>query len=118
VSKSLITIASFFLSTAFAAVPVPVPGARPEQPEQSRSTTAIGTREAGAFDQLSMGPDPGGKTGDTVTPATTKTGQPGYDGTSASPSQSGPGSTGAPEVASDKPVPRTDPTTASKPSKP
>jgi len=117
VFKTLITIALFFLSTAFAAIPVPVPGTLPEQPEQSRSATDdIGTREAEAFDHLSMGPDPGGKTGDTVTPATTKTGQPSYDGTSASSNQSGPSSTGSSEVASDRPVPRTGPTTGSKPS--
>jgi hypothetical protein len=120
VSKTLITVAlfslsTFSLSTAFAAIPVPDPGTLPEQPEQSRSATDIGTREAEAFDHLSMGPDPGGKTGDTVTPATTKTGQPSYDGTSASSNQSGPSSTGAREVASDRPVPRTG-TTGSKPS--
>jgi predicted Zn-dependent protease len=33
-------------------------------------------------DQLAMGPDPGGKTGDTVTSTTTKTGQPSADGAS------------------------------------
>ena len=31
-------------------------------------------------DLLSMGPDPGGHTGATVTPETTKTGQPAVDG--------------------------------------
>jgi hypothetical protein len=114
VSKTLITVAlfslsTFSLSTAFAAIPVPDPGTLPEQPEQSRSATDIGTREAEAFDHLSMGPDPGGKTGDTVTPTTTKTGQASADGTDAS-SQSGASSTADPGVASEKTDPRAGPT--------
>ena len=53
-------------------------------------------------DLLSMGPDPGGHTGATVTPETTKTGQPAVDGARESASggkteSSGPPGNGSPQ---------------------
>ena len=75
-SKTAIIIAILFPSAAFAAMPVLAPGTQTPPPEQSQSASVIGTHGARVSDQLSMGPDPGGKTGDTVTPNTTKTGQP------------------------------------------
>ncbi len=53
-------------------------------------------------DLLSMGPDPGGHTGATVTPETTKTGQPAVDGARESASggkteSSGPPVNGSPQ---------------------
>jgi hypothetical protein len=55
---------------------------------------------------IQKGPDPGGKTGATVTPETTKAGQPSVDGTAAS-KQSGASGAAAPGVARDS----TDPST-------
>jgi hypothetical protein len=52
-------------------------------PGQSGSSQLQNSHVAGAGelpDLLSMGPDPGGHTGATVTPETTKTGQPAVDG--------------------------------------
>ena len=74
--KTAIIIAILFPSAAFAAMPVLAPSMHTEPLEQSQSASAIGTHRAQTSDQLSMGPDPGGKTGATVTPTTTKTGQP------------------------------------------
>jgi hypothetical protein len=116
-SKTAITIAAFFLSPAFAAIPVLAPSTQTQQPEQSQSATVISTPGAGVFDHLSMGPDPGGKTGDTVTPATTSTSQPSTEGASAS-SQSGASSTAPPPgAASTKTDPTTRPTSGSETSK-
>jgi len=116
VSKTAIIIAIFFPGTAFAPMPVLAPSTQTQRPEQSQSESVIGTHAAAASDRLSMGPDPGGKTGDTVTPTTTKTGQEGADATDTS-RQSGASSTAAPGVASDKTDPRTGPTSGSEASK-
>jgi hypothetical protein len=109
-SKTAIIIAIFFPSTVFAAIPAFAPGMQ-IQPEQSQSATVIGTHGGGVFDQLSMGPDPGGKTGDTVVP-TTDTSQPSTDGAGAS-NQSGATTTAAPRAASDRTDPSTGPTSGS-----
>ena len=74
--KTVIIIAILFPGAAFAVMPVLAPSMHTEPLEQSQSASAIGTHRAQTSDQLSMGPDPGGKTGATVTPTTTKTGQP------------------------------------------
>ena len=87
-SKTAIIIAILFPSAAFAAMPASAPGTQTPPLEQSQNASVIGARGGGVSDQLSMGPDPGGKTGDTVTPTTTKTGQPSADGTGTS-NQSG-----------------------------
>ena len=58
--KTAILIAMFFPSTLFAAIPVLTPSTQTQQSEQSQSASLIGTHRAGVFDQLSMGPDPGG----------------------------------------------------------
>jgi len=111
--KTAIYIAVFLPAAAFAAIPVLAPRMHTQQPKQGQSPAVIGTDGAAVFDHLSMGPDPGGKTGDTVTPATTKTGQPSADGpatSNQSPGQPGAGRTAAPEVASDN---RNDPGTGS-----
>jgi len=81
-SKTAILIAIFIPCTAAFAGVAPI--TQPQQPEQSKSRIVIGAFEAGAFGYLSMGPDPGGKTGDTVTPTTTTTSQPSTDGTAPS----------------------------------
>jgi hypothetical protein len=100
-SKPAILVAMFFPSTLFAAIPVLTPSTQAQQSEQSQSASLIGTHRAGVFDQLSMGPDPGGKSGDTVTPTTSKTGQPSADGAGAS-NQSGTNSNAAPTGGSEK----------------
>jgi hypothetical protein len=84
--KTAIIFAILFPGAAFAAM---APNAQTQPPEQSQSASAIVTHGARASDQLSMGPDPGGKTGATVTPSTT--GQPGADGTTGASNQSGAG---------------------------
>jgi hypothetical protein len=71
-----------------------------------QSAGVVQTQKAEAYGRLSMGPDPGGKTGATVTPETTKTGQPPVDGTAAS-KQSGASGAAALGVAKDS----TDPST-------
>jgi hypothetical protein len=101
--KLPIVIAVFLPSVAFAAMPALAPGTKTPPPEQSRSTH--GARVSG---QLSMGPDPGGKTGATVSPTTTKTGQPSADGAGVS-SPSGVTSTAAPGVAKERADPKTAP---------
>ena len=115
--KMPIVIAVFFPSVAFAAMPALAPGPQTPPPEQSQSTH--GARVSG---QLSMGPDPGGKTGATVSPTTTKTGQPTADGAGASngtssSNQSGATSTVAPGVARDRADPKTAPVGSSPTSK-
>lgn len=115
-SKTAIIIAIFFPSAAFAAMPVLAPSPQTPPPQQSQNASVIGTHGTRVSDQLSMGPDPGGKTGPTVSPTTTKTGQPSADGTGAS-TQSGASSTAAPGVARDRTDPKTGPTSGSTTSK-
>ena len=109
--KMPIVIAVFLPSVAFAAIPGLAPGTKMPPSEQSRSTH--GARVSG---QLSMGPDPGGKTGATVSPTTTKTGQPTADGAGVS-SPSGVTSTAAPGVAKERVDPKTAPASNSATSK-
>ena len=94
-SKTAIFIAILCPSVAFAALHSVAPGVHTQQPEQSRSKSALGAQGGGAFDRLSMGPDPGGHTGATVTPDTTKTGQPTADGPGGANQSSGSNTTGA-----------------------
>ena len=101
--KLPVVIAVFLPGVAFAALPALAPGTPTPPPGQSQSTH--GARVSG---QLSMGPDPGGKTGATVSPTTTKTGQPTADGAGAS-SPSGATSTAAPGVVTDGTDPKTAP---------
>jgi hypothetical protein len=115
-SKTAIIIAIFFPSTAFAAIPVLAPSTQTQQPEQSQSASVIGTHGAGVFDHLSMGPDPGGKAGDPVTPTTTNTSQPSTDGAGAS-NQSATSSTASPGAGSTRTDPSTRPTSGSETSK-
>jgi hypothetical protein len=115
-SKTVITIALFSLSPAFAAIPMLGPTTHPEPPEQSQSASVIGTHGSGVFDHVSMGPDPGGKTGDTVTPTTTTTNQPSSGGAGGS-SQSGASSTAPSGAANTKTDPSTRPTSGSETSK-
>jgi hypothetical protein len=95
--KTAITVAIFSSGPAFAAITV-APSAQPPRQEQSQRATVIDSHGAAVFDHLSMGPDPGGKTGDTVTPTTTNTSQPNTTGTGAS-SQSGASGTTPPSGA-------------------
>ena len=81
-----VIIFAIFFSTAAAAT------LKTQQLSPNQSTTAAKTHSAEAFNQLGMGPDPGGKTGATVTPETTKTGQSPVDGAAASKQ---PGTSGA-----------------------
>ena len=112
-SKTAILIAIVIPCTAaFAAV---APSTQPQQPEQSKGMIVMGAHEPPAFGHLSMGPDPGGKTGDTATPTPTSTSQPSSDGAGAS-SQSGASST-APSGAATKADPSTRPTSSSGTSK-
>jgi len=98
-SKTAILIAILIPCTAaFAEV---APTTQPQPPEQSKSMIVMGVHEARAFGYLSMGPDPGGKTGDTVTPTTTSTSQPSTDGAGGS-SQSGGSSIATPGPTSTK----------------
>ena len=115
--KLVITAAIFFLSPAFPAISVLSPSTQTQQPEQSQSARVVGGQGAGGFDHLSMGPDPGGKTGDTVTPTTTKTGQPSYDGTGGGSNPSGVSGTSVPGAASDRTEKSTGPTSGSDKSK-
>jgi hypothetical protein len=104
--KTAMIIAVLSPSVAFAAVSVPATDLEMQQLNQYQSASLVGTDRADVFERLSMGPDPGGKTGATVTPETTKTGQPSVDGTAAS-KQSGASGEPAPAVARDS----TDPST-------
>ena len=83
---------------------------RLQEPNQSASDA--GRPAAKLSVQLSMGPDPGGKTGATVTPDSTKTGQPSAGGPVSS-TQTGASSTAAPGAASNststRPVPAGEP---------
>jgi len=100
--KTAIIIAILFPNAAFAAMPVLGPSIRTEPPEQSQNASAIGTHSAQTSDQLSMGPDPGGKTGATVTPATTKTGQPSSEAATGTSNQSGANGTAVQDAASSR----------------
>src|SRR5215207_2070818 len=81
--KRLMIVATLLPSAALAAVPVLTPN--PQAPsEQSLRAAVVSAHGAWAFEQLSMGPDPGGHTGATVTPETSKTGQPSQDAAGAS----------------------------------
>ena len=72
-----------------AGTPIPALASKPHvAPEQSSSAAIVRGHEPWALERLSMGPDPGGHTGATVTPETSKTGQPSHDAAGAS-SQSG-----------------------------
>jgi hypothetical protein len=82
--KKALTLAILLPSAAFAAVSVLTP--KPQAPEQN--ATVVSAHGMWGFEQLSMGPDPGGHTGATVTPETSKTGQPSHDG-AGTPNQSG-----------------------------
>ena len=99
--KTAILIAVFIPSSVFAGIKMSPPTTQSQQPEQGKSMIVTGAHRAGAFGYLSMGPDPGGKTGDTVTPTPTSTSQPSSDGTRAS-SQSGGSSTATPGAAGTK----------------
>jgi hypothetical protein len=113
--KTAIAVAIFSSGSAFAAISVLAPSTQPQQQKQGQTPTVIGSHGAAVFDQLSMGPDPGGKTGDAVTPATTNTSQPSTAGTGAS-SQSGASSTSPPSGAAST-DPTTRPTTGNETSK-
>ena len=110
-SKTAITVAILFLGTAFAAIPVLAPSPQLQKPERTQSATVVGPDGTKAFDHLSMGPDPGGKTGDTVTTTTTTKGEP------STPNQSGPSSTAPSGATSTRTDPSTRPTTGSDASK-
>lgn len=69
--KFMPIVAALFSLSALAAIPAQQQGA-----SQIGNPGITGTTR---FDQLSMGPDPGGHTGATVTPESTKTGQPVVD---------------------------------------
>jgi hypothetical protein len=114
-SKTAILIAILIACTAaFAGV---APTTQLQQPEQSKSMIVMRAHQAGAFGYLSMGPDPGGKTGDTVTPTTTTTSQPSSNGAGGGSSQSGGSSTAPSGAASTKTDPNTRPTSSSGTSK-
>jgi hypothetical protein len=96
-SKSLIILASLFPAAVLAAQPAVVldtlqmPNAHQQMPNAHQSIAAH------APIRLSMGPDPGGKTGATVNPETTKTGLPSVDSATTANSSSGTSSaTGTP----------------------
>ena len=67
--------ATLFQAVAIATVSVLATGSGMRQ-DDSNQAGIIVTYSKKSPIQLSMGPDPGGKTGATVTPETTKTGQP------------------------------------------
>ena len=110
--KTAMIIAIFSSGPAFAAIAVLAPSTQPQQ--QSQEAPVVGTQGAAAFDHLSMGPDPGGKTGDTVTPTTTNTSQPSTPGTGASTQSGGNSTSGTASTTTD---PATRPTTGSETSK-
>ena len=93
--KTAIFIAILSPSVAFAGLPPVAAAVHSQQPEQSRSERAHGAHGGAAFDRLSMGPDPGGHTGATVTPDTTKTGQPTADRPGGANQSSGSNAAGA-----------------------
>ena len=93
--KFALIVAAVF--SVLALVDISVQQWRSSQVENSNVTGTIRVP-----DLLSMGPDPGGHTGATVTPETTKTGQPAVDGARESASggkteSSGPPVNGSPQ---------------------
>jgi hypothetical protein len=68
----LIVVAALFSVLALAGISSQQPG-----PSQIENSNVAGATKVP--DLLSMGPDPGGHTGATVTPETSKTGQPAVD---------------------------------------
>jgi len=88
-------LATLSLGAVFAAIPVLAPSTQSQQPGWTESAALADSPGAEVFDRLSMGPDPGGKTGDAATPTAAKTTQPSTDGPGAS-SQSGASSTAPP----------------------
>ncbi len=84
-----------------------------QQGDHGQSANGVGIRGVQVFDLLSMGPDPGGKTGATVTPTTTKTGQPSADGAGGA-NQAGAGNASGSGSASNKPDPSAGPSDSSK----
>lgn len=106
--KTSIIVAILFPIAASAAATVST-----QQGDHGQSGNVVGTRGAQVFDLLSMGPDPGGKTGATVTPTTTKTGQPSADGAGGA-NQAGAGSASGSGAASNKPDPSAGPSDSSK----
>jgi hypothetical protein len=94
-SKTAFFIAILFPSVTFAGLHPVAAAVHTQQPEQSRSERAVGAHDGAVFDRLSMGPDPGGHTGATVTPDTTKTGQPTADRPGGANQSSGSSTTGA-----------------------
>ena len=96
-SKSLIIVASLFPAAVLAAQPAVVLDTL-QMPNAHQSIAAH------APIRLSMGPDPGGKTGATVNPETTKTGLPSVDSATTPKSSSGTSSaTGNPAQGSANP---------------
>ena len=71
--KFVFIVAAVFFVLAFADISAQQWGSGQIENSNVTSTTKLP-------DLLSMGPDPGGHTGATVTPETTKTGQPAVDG--------------------------------------
>ena len=65
-----------FQSVAIATVSVLATNSGMRQDDSNQAGIIVTHSEQRSPTQLSMGPDPGGKTGATVTPETTKTGQP------------------------------------------
>jgi len=111
--ETAIIIAILFPSAAFAAMSVLAPSMHTEPAKQSQSASAIGTHRAQTSDQLSMGPDPGGKTGATVTSTTTKTGQPSSEAATRTSNQSGASGTAVQGAASGRADSSTSPTSGS-----
>ncbi len=107
-SKTDIMVTAVSASIAFVAILALAAFSQVQTPERSQSASVTGSPAASSSYHLSMGPDPGGKTGDTVTPATTKTGQPSADGAAVS-KEAGASSAAAPGVASDGTSTRTGP---------
>ena len=110
-----ITISAIvFQSVAIATVSVLTTSSGMRQDDSNQAGTIITHREQKSPIQLSMGPDPGGKTGATVTPETTKTGQP----TDESSNQSGPSAAARASGARDSTDASTGPANSSEPLKP
>jgi len=89
-SRSLIIVASLFPAATLAVQPAVVL----DTLQMPNAHQSVATH---APIRLSMGPDPGGKTGATVNSDTTKTGQPSTDGAASSNSSSTSNAVGGPE---------------------
>ena len=119
-SKTDIIVTAVSASIAFVAILALTAFSQIQKPEPSQSASVTGSPAAGLSglpDHLSMGPDPGGKTGDTVTPATTKTGQPSADGAAGASREAGGSSAAAPGAATDGTDSRTGPGSSARKSK-